>query len=76
MSDKFNDICFENGKKIYQHFNSLRLSHTYMHQYTILIGSENGLLPSQCQAIIWTNAGLMSIEPLQTYFSEILIKIQ
>ena len=28
------------------------------------------------QAIIWTNAGLLSIGPLRTNFSEILIKIQ
>ena len=28
------------------------------------------------QAIIWTNAGLLSIGPLRTYFTEILIKIQ
>ena len=33
-------------------------------------------LPVRCQAIIWTNAGLLSIEPLGTNFSEILIKIQ
>ena len=42
----------------------------------IIIGSDNGLSPDRCQAIIWTNAGLLSIEPLQTYFSENLIKIQ
>ena len=41
-----------------------------------IIGSENGLSPSRRQAIIWTNAGLLSIGTLQTYFSEILIKIQ
>ena len=29
----------------------------------------------QCQAIIWTNAGILLIEPLRTYFSEILIEI-
>ena len=39
------------------------------------IGSDNGLSPSRCQAIIWTNAGILSIGPLGTYFSEILIKI-
>ena len=42
----------------------------------IIIGSDNGLSPDRRQAIIWTNAGLLSIEPLQTYFSENLIKIQ
>ena len=41
-----------------------------------IIGSDNGLLPGQCQAIIWTNAGIMLIWPLQTNFSEMLIEIQ
>ena len=39
------------------------------------IGSDNGLLPTQCQAITWTNAGLLSIRFLGTYFSEIWIGI-
>ena len=38
--------------------------------------SDNGLSPVRCQAIIWTNAGLLSIGPLGTILSEILIKIQ
>ena len=42
----------------------------------VSIGSDNGLLPIRRQAIIWTNAGLLSIGPLGTNFSEILIKIQ
>ena len=42
----------------------------------IIIGSHNGLSPDRRQAIIWTNAGLLSIEPLRTYFSENLIKVQ
>ena len=42
----------------------------------IISGSDNGLSPDRRQAIIWTNAGLLSIEPLRTYFSENLIKIQ
>ena len=37
--------------------------------------SVNGLLPGQCQAIIWTNAGLLLIGPLGTNFSEIVIQI-
>ena len=40
------------------------------------IDSDNGLAPNRCQAIIWTNTGLLSIGPLGTNFSEILIKIQ
>ena len=41
----------------------------------IIIGSDNDLSPGQRQAIIWTNAGILLIEPLGTNFSEILIKI-
>ena len=42
----------------------------------IIIGSDNGLSPDRHQAIIWINAGLLSIGPLRTYFSENLIKMQ
>ena len=42
----------------------------------VRIGSDNGLSPIRRQAIIPTNAGLLSIRPLKTNFSEILIKIQ
>ena len=45
----------------------------YMHQ--VSIGSDNGLLPGWCQAIIITNAGMLLIRSLGTNFSEILIKI-
>ena len=41
----------------------------------IIIGSDNGLSPGWRQAIIWTNAGILLIEPLGTNFSEILIEI-
>ena len=40
------------------------------------IGSDNGLSPGRHQAIIWTNAGILLIRPVGTYFSEILIEIQ
>ena len=40
------------------------------------IGSDNGLLAGQCQAIIWTNAGLLSIGTLGTHLSEHVIEIQ
>ena len=39
------------------------------------IGSGNGLSPSRRHAIPWTNAVLLSIEPLKTNFSEIRIGI-
>ena len=44
--------------------------------YLTIIGSDNGLSPSRCQVIIWTNAGILLIRPLGTYFSEILITIE
>ena len=40
-----------------------------------MIGSDNGLSPGRRQAIIWTNVGILSIGPLGTHCSEILIKI-
>ena len=53
--------------------NSVWSSDAYMRQKTI-IGSDNGLLPGQCQAIIWTNDGILLIEPFGTNFSETLIE--
>ena len=41
-----------------------------------IIGSDNGLSPRWHQAIIWTNAGKLLIEPLGTILSEISIAIQ
>ena len=40
-----------------------------------IIGSDNGLSPGRCQAIIWTNARILLIGPLKTTVSEILIEI-
>ena len=40
-----------------------------------IIGSDKGLSPGRCQAIIWTNAGILLIGPLGTDFSVILIEI-
>ena len=51
-----------------------RVTHICVSNPTI-IDSDNGLLPSRHQAIIWTNAGILLIWPLGTNFSEILIEI-
>ena len=51
-----------------------RVTHICVSKLTI-IGSDNGLSPGRRQAIIWTNAGILLIEPLGTNFSEILIEI-
>ena len=40
-----------------------------------IIASDNGLSPGRRQAIIWNNAGILSIGLLGTNFSEILIEI-
>ena len=52
-----------------------RVTHICVSKITI-IGSDNGLSPDRRQAIIYTNAGLLSIGPSRAYFSENLIKIQ
>ena len=40
-----------------------------------IIGSDNDLSPGQPQAIIWTNAGILLIGPLESNFIEFLIEI-
>ena len=50
--------------------------HIYASVNGVNIGSDNGLLPIQRQAIIKTNAGLLSIGPLVTNFIEILIRLR
>ena len=52
-----------------------RVTHKCVGNLTI-IGPDNGLSPAWRQAIIWTNAGILLIGTLQTYFCELLIKIQ
>ena len=51
-----------------------RVTHICIGNLTI-IGSDNGLSPGRHQAIIWINAGILSIRTLGTKFSEILIYI-
>ena len=51
-----------------------RVTHICVSKLTI-IGSDIGLSPDLCQAIIWTSAGILLIGPLGTNFSEILIEI-
>ena len=57
------------------YFNSSHPSAAYMRQWIGSgIVSDNGLSPGHRRAIIWTNAGILLIEPLETNFSEILIE--
>ena len=51
-----------------------RVTHICVGKLTI-IASDNGLWPGRRQAIIWTNAGILLIEPLGTNISETLIAI-
>ena len=48
--------------------------HICVHNLTI-IGSDNGLSPDRCQAIILTNAGILLNRTVGTNFSEILSEI-
>ena len=54
-----------------QYVNSLRPGDTSVK--LAIISSENGLLPVQHQAIIWTNVGLLSLETITTILNEIKI---
>ena len=51
-----------------------RVMHICISKLTI-IGSHDGLSPGRCQAIIWTNDGILLIRALGTNFSETLSKI-
>ena len=51
-----------------------RVTHICVSKLTI-IGSGNGLSPDRCQAIIWTNVGLLFIAPLGTNSCETIIEI-
>ena len=51
-----------------------RVAHICVSKLTI-IGSDNGSSPGLRQAIIWTNAGILLIGPLETNFSEFVFTI-
>ena len=44
-----------------------------LHINQVNIGSDNALSPIRRQAIIWTDAGLLSIGPLRTNFTKLFI---
>ena len=70
LSGKYQPICL--SLNVLTHWG--RVTHICV-AYLTIIASDNGLSPSQRQAIIWTNAGILLIRPLGTNFSEILIDI-
>ena len=45
---------------------SLGPVHTYVLEIWVIIGSDNGLAPNWCQAIIWANDDLLSTDLLGT----------
>ena len=51
-----------------------QVTHICITKLTI-IGSDNGLLPGRCKAVIWTNDKILLIGPLGTNFNEILIEV-
>ena len=51
-----------------------RVTHICVSKLTI-IDSDNGLSPGRRQAIIWTNAVILLIGPIGTYFNEFVIEI-
>ena len=59
----------------YREFNYSPSFVAYMRQWFGSALVQKMACPFRRQAIIWTNAGLLSIGPLGTYFSELLIKI-
>ena len=59
----------------YREFNYSPSFVAYMGQWFGSALVQKMACPFRRQAIIWTNAGLLSIGPLGTYFSELLIKI-
>ena len=78
------NLCTWDRNSVHNHWTHLHIAtsltqwgcvtHICISNLTI-IGSDNGLSPGWRQAIIWTNAGIVSIGPLGTNFSEISIEI-
>ena len=75
------NIVYSSFDILYYHFFTLvslthwsRVTHICVSKLNIT-GSDNGLLPDRCQAIIWTDAGILLIGPLGTNVSETLIEI-
>ena len=68
------NIEYSEGGTISYHYHWVRVTHICVSKLT-MIGSDNGLSPGRRQVVIWSNAGILLIETLETYFREILIKI-
>ena len=51
-----------------------RVTHTCFTKLTTIV-SDNGLSSRRCQAIFWTNTGILLIGPLETNLGEVLIEV-
>ena len=71
--NEWNRFCYKLFVKALTHWG--RATYICISKLTI-IGPDNGLSPGRCQAIIWTNIGILLIRPLGTNLSDILIGIQ
>ena len=62
-------------KKVFKELDCYWVKHICLRSMTIN-GSDNGLSPVRHQAIILTNAGILSIGPLGANFHELLFEIE
>ena len=70
----FSEVRIDNKWALVQTSHWGKVMHIFISDLNV-IGSNIGLAPDRRQAIIWTNDGILLIEPLETNFNEILIKI-
>ena len=79
-------ICYSIGRLVCRHQQGFgfeahsltrrgRVTHLCVSKLAIT-GSDNGLLPGRCRAIIWTNTWILLIRNWETKFSEILNEIR
>ena len=71
-SGNSNSVCWEYNFKVFSllnHWGCICISKLTS------ISSDNGFLPGQRQAVVWTNAGILLIRALGTNFDEILSEI-
>ena len=72
----YSSIHNNNIELIHDYVNSSPPNAAYMSVTRVNIGSDNGSSPIRRHAIILTSAGLLSIGPLGTNSSEIIINVQ
>ena len=53
-----------------------RRMYMYASANWLIIGSDNGLLPTRYQAIMWPKTGILSMRPSGRHFNEIVFELQ